>query len=239
MLLKIPVRSITSSQTTIHPKLPALLSKHLNTPFQKPLHTPSLNAYTKIANILKKCSPNIILDSGCGVGLSTLLLALQYPDSLIIGVDKSSHRLSKNGFYRKKIFNDTGAAPANVHLLQADLVTFWQLLHKNKIKLRKHYLLYPSLWPKQTQLKRRWHGHPVFPLLPGLSSTLELRSNWKIYLEEFNYCWQQAAGQKGALKSYKPRTYFTPFEAKYWQAGQTLWQLKFQDSKKRVNYECG
>lgn len=43
----------------------------------------------------------LILDSGCGTGRSTLLLARQHPHALVVGVDKSGTRLSK--------FQDTGA----------------------------------------------------------------------------------------------------------------------------------
>ena len=39
----------------------------------------------------------IILDSGCGTGGATRLLARQNTDALVIGVDKSSRRLSRGG----------------------------------------------------------------------------------------------------------------------------------------------
>lgn len=38
----------------------------------------------------------VILDSGCGVGLSTMRLALQNPSIPVIGIDRSLVRLSKN-----------------------------------------------------------------------------------------------------------------------------------------------
>ncbi|KAJ1410501.1 hypothetical protein B484DRAFT_402921 [Ochromonadaceae sp. CCMP2298] len=41
----------------------------------------------------------VILDSGCGVGHSTIAIAHQHPDIPVIGIDKSLHRLSKSKLY--------------------------------------------------------------------------------------------------------------------------------------------
>ena len=37
----------------------------------------------------------VILDSGCGVGMSTYMLGRQFPDMPIIGIDRSEKRLSR------------------------------------------------------------------------------------------------------------------------------------------------
>jgi len=44
---------------------------------------------------------NIILDSGCGTGRSSLLLGQQYADCVVIGVDRSLVRLSSRKEYRQ------------------------------------------------------------------------------------------------------------------------------------------
>ena len=71
-------------------------------------------------------------------------------------------------------------------MLQANLIDFWRLSVQTEWRLQKHYLLYPNPWPKKKHLQRRWHGHPVFPSILELGGELELRTNWKIYADEFN-----------------------------------------------------
>lgn len=44
-------------------------------------------------------SPKVILDSGCGRGLSTIVLGKMYPDLPVIGIDRSHDRLSTNQLY--------------------------------------------------------------------------------------------------------------------------------------------
>ena len=74
----------------------------------------------------------------------------------------------------------------NVKLVRADLVDFWALVYRDKYwQIHSNYLLYPNPYPKSQHLKRRWHGHPVFPILLGLGGNLIVRSNWNIYCEEF------------------------------------------------------
>ena len=116
----------------------------------------------------------MVLDSGCGTGESTVLLARRYPDCLVVGVDKSAARLDK-----------APQLPANARLLRADLADIWRLMDDAGWKLAQHYLLYPNPWPKPAQLKRRWHGHPVFPDLLVLGGRLVLRSNFEVYVDEF------------------------------------------------------
>lgn len=75
--------------------------------------------------------------------------------------------------------------PNNLLLLRADLVDLWILaLRDNAWKVEEHSILYPNPYPKRSQLRSRWHGHPVFPVLLGLGGKITLRSNWKPYLDE-------------------------------------------------------
>ena len=105
----------------------------------------------------------IILDSGCGLGMSTCILSQTFPDLPVIGIDRSEIRLSKG--------NALGRASkrANTLLVRADLVDFWFLAtFQSSWIVQEHYILYPNPYPKSQHLKRRWHGHPVFPMLLAL-----------------------------------------------------------------------
>lgn len=75
--------------------------------------------------------------------------------------------------------------PDNLLLLRADLVDLWILASRDDAwKVEEHSILYPNPYPKRSQLRSRWHGHPVFPVLLGLGGRITLRSNWKAYLDE-------------------------------------------------------
>jgi hypothetical protein len=45
---------------------------------------------------------SIVLDSGCGTGRSTMLLGQKYPNSIVVGVDRSLLRLTKNRDVKKE-----------------------------------------------------------------------------------------------------------------------------------------
>ena len=141
--------------------------------------------------------------------------------SLVIGVDRSSHRLARA----------RSPLPDNALLLRARLEDFWRLLAGKGIGLSKHYLLYPNPWPKPGHLGRRWHGHPVFPLLIGLSRRLELRSNWRLYLEEFRAAAAICGTTAPPVVSFSGRQVLTPFERKYAASGHALFRLILNPEK--------
>ena len=91
-------------------------------------------------------------------------------------------------------------------------------------QIDKHYLLYPNPWPKSAHLGRRWHGAPVFPAILKIAEKLEMRSNWRLYLEEFRMA-LALAGVDSEIEAFQPDTYLTPFERKYHQSQQKLWRL--------------
>mmetsp|Transcript_1162 Transcript_1162/g.1898 ORF Transcript_1162/g.1898 Transcript_1162/m.1898 type:complete len:421 (-) Transcript_1162:250-1512(-) len=93
----------------------------------------------------------IILDSGCGTGKSTLLLSQQYPNDLVIGIDRSVTRLTKNKYYNKKQqqeevmmeeqndnemnnMNFTQFIPPNILLVRAELASFWQCVYNDNLQ---------------------------------------------------------------------------------------------------------
>lgn len=146
--------------------------------------------------------------------MSTALLAQHNPDACVIGLDKSSHRLSKHM-----------TEGSNYLLVRAECESFWQCLVKDNITIEQHWLLYPNPWPKAGQLKRRIHGHPSFPLLKALGGQLELRTNWRIYAEEFYQACNQL-GINGQLEPFVPETSMTLFETKYHDRGHQLWRFR-------------
>ena len=89
-------RAVHSNQQHTHPKLPDLVRRHLAHPHQKPVATHSLAAFEQVVHSLKQNKRPIILDSFCGTGQSTATLALRYPGHLVVGVDKSAHRLGRH-----------------------------------------------------------------------------------------------------------------------------------------------
>ncbi|MCL7928533.1 tRNA (guanine(46)-N(7))-methyltransferase TrmB [Halomonas llamarensis] len=209
-------RAVESNQPGAHPDVSRRVSRALAHPWQKPIAAHTQKAFeTANAWLGERCAP-LILDAGCGVGLSTRRLAATFPDHAVIGVDRSADRLGR----------DHGAPPENALLVRADLVDFWRLAQRAGWTPLRHYLLYPNPYPKAAHLNRRWHGHPVFPTLLALGGRLELRSNWKIYVEEFAQAVVQATGKSPDITAHYPSgDYLTPFEAKYDHSGQALWRL--------------
>lgn len=210
-------RVIVSNQTGPHEDLARRVARALTHPLRKPVAEHTRVAFAAAQAWLADQHKPLILDSGCGVGLSTRELARRFPDHALIGVDRSESRLSR----------EHGELPANARLVRADLVDFWRLALDAGWRPARHYLLYPNPYPKSAHLKLRWQGHPVLPALLGLGGRLELRSNWRLYVEEFSLALNQATGITAEVAPYRPdgEAYLTPFERKYHLSGQALWRL--------------
>lgn len=211
-------RAITSAQTSIHEQLPARVAKHAASAFRKPFMQYNCEAFDASMEAWRAAGElPLILDAGCGVGLSTRHLATHFPDHFVIGVDQSAHRLSRNTVW-------TGSMPTNFTLVRADLVDYWRLMHAAGVRPARHYILYPNPWPKIGQLRRRWHGHPVFPTIAALGGQLECRSNWRVYVEECAAALTQLSGHEVRAENYVPTAYITPFEEKYAASGHQLYR---------------
>jgi tRNA G46 methylase TrmB len=218
---------IVTNQTGIHEKLGDIVEKHFYHPFQKPYQKHTEKAFDDINTIVQTFLINdpqgeVILDSCCGVGQSTRLLAQQNPKALVVGVDKSASRIERNveGF---DVSPDDHTN--NYHLVRADLNDFYRLVKAANWPVTKHYILYPNPWPKSKHLQRRWHGSAVFPTLIAIGEQLVLRSNWLLYLEEFQFA-ADIAGLQGEISQVGNNQPLTPFEAKYQASGQLCWQLQ-------------
>ena len=205
-----------SAQTGIHDRLGELLDRHLREPFRKPVldYNRAAFAQSMAAWAAWGRERPLILDTGCGTGASSIGLALRHPDSFVIGVDQSSDRLA----------TVKGELPANLYLVRADLVDYWRLLAEHRVRLSRHFLLYPNPWPKIGHLSRRWHGHAVFPVLPVLGGIIECRSNWQIYVEEFAFALGRVLGREVPWVSFVADEPVSPFERKYRDSGQALYR---------------
>jgi tRNA (guanine-N7-)-methyltransferase len=209
-------RTIRSNQSGPHDDLSRRVARALAHPWRKPVAEHTRSAFTQADAWLKSRAAPLILDAGCGVGLSTRHLATRFPEYAVIGVDRSADRLSR----------DHGSLPDNALLLRADLVDFWRLALAAGWQPVRHYLLYPNPYPKSVHLKLRWQGHPVFPVIVALGGRLELRSNWRVYVEEFALALEYVTGVISPVEAFEPELpYLTPFERKYHASGQSLWRL--------------
>jgi tRNA G46 methylase TrmB len=206
---------IQTQQASPHSDLERIVRHHLAHPWQKPCPSHTRQAFEQLQSRYRNDPRPLILDSYCGTGMSTAVLAAQHPEALVVGIDQSASRLAKHQVLGHH----------NYLLLQAEAESFWRCLVEAEIPLAAHWMLYPNPWPKASQLRRRVHGHGAFPLLAKLGGQLEMRSNWQVYATEF----AQAAdliGLSGTLDTFTRDPPHTLFERKYHERGQTLWRFQ-------------
>lgn len=178
---------------------------------------------------------DVILDSGCGTGESTIHIARRFPNNPVIGIDKSFARLNKAGNPVQTAGEDV---PQNAFWIRAELLDFWRLaldrVKSGEWTIPYHAVYYPNPWPKQSEATRRFHMHPIFPTLLALGGVTELRTNWEIYAREFaeaakivlSECAEaEMTNKQITCESFEPSAPETAFERKYKEAGQKLWQV--------------
>ena len=205
---------VVSSQRGVHVRLTELVQKHARSLYRKPIAQVSFAEFKKVEALRKNFGGPFILDSGCGTGESSRILAEKFPQAWVLAVDKSDFRLSKAS---------TGANPCNLLFLRMDLVDFWLLSFQAQLRFAKQYFFYPNPWPKPEHLMRRWHAHPVFPLVLGGGGVLELRTNWQIYAKEWALAWQVLTGQAPEVTPHVPSEVLSAHERKYKVSGHGLW----------------
>ena len=221
-------RRITDAQEGIHKNLARIVKKHFNNPHKKPIAKHTQEAFdtirTKVETHLKQGQP-LIFDSCCGTAMSTQIIALENPNALVLGIDRSAVRLAKETNLK---------CPENVILVQAECADFWKLAVDAGWQLQKHTILYPNPYPKSKHLKRRWHGHPAFPNLLALGGELELRSNWKVYMDEFCEAVNVLNDKNTCCRGVEELAVTNPltlFEKKYQENGQSLYSCKISLKK--------
>jgi tRNA G46 methylase TrmB len=206
---------VTSPQAGPHARLDEVVRRHLVHPFCKPIAAHTRQAFERLRATVENAGRPLIFDSGCGVGESTARLAALYPHALVVGVDQSAARLSTHEHgYR---------TAADYLLVRAELGDFWRLAVEAGWRLERHYLLYPNPWPKPAHLKRRFHAAPSWPMLLQLGGLLEMRTNWRLYADEFARA-LALSGYPAQAECFTPAGALTPFERKYHAAGQSLWR---------------
>jgi tRNA G46 methylase TrmB len=210
-------RTVESRQSGPHEDLLEVVARHANSRFARPIADYNREAFNAAAGRVEHDARPLILDSGCGTGDSSRILARRHPDHLVIGIDRSAERLSRR----------RSETPSNCLLVRADLIDFWRLALDAGWRPERHYLLYPNPEPKPRHLKRRFHAHPVFPSLVALGGRLEARSNWRVYLEELALALEYH-GRPARLTPLASEP-LSLFERKYAASGQPLWRLTSSD----------
>lgn len=212
-------KPVSSNQAGPHEGLATVVERHLQSRFLRPVAEHSRDAFATLARELEHRPRPLILDSFCGTGMSTALLAQRYPGHLVVGVDQSAHRLARHG-----------ERQGDYLLLRANCEDIWQLLLESGLRLEYHYLLYPNPWPKRKHLQRRVHGHASFAWLLQLGGAVEVRSNWQIYVEEFGVA-MHLAGRRGLVARAGGDPPLTLFEEKYRRSGHALWRYHSAGAK--------
>jgi tRNA (guanine-N7-)-methyltransferase len=235
-----PSLSVYSSQTAPHPHLQEIVRKHCRTTFQRPYLEHSRQAFREAEQFVAASgATTIILDSCCGTGESTRTIARSNPEACVIGIDKSAHRLRKHQHILERANGGTNTI-TNYKIVRADVIDIWRLIAEAVWSIDKHYILYPNPYPKPDHFLRRWHGHPVFPIIVTLSNNIELRTNWCIYAEEmlaaytsvcteYRYTATTAFTTSDAKEHCNTMPFntepLTAFERKYTASGHTLYQV--------------
>ena len=211
-------KKIVSSQTQPHRNLSRQLSRYEQSNYLNSIPNYARAEFSRVEAFVRQDNAAIILDSGCGVGESAFKLARLFPYNTVIAVDKSADRLRRA--------TAQIAAPENLIFVRCDLIHFWRLLHQAQWQVSQHYLFYPNPWPKVGQLKRRWHAHPIFPTIIKLGGVLTMRTNWKVYADEFALALQLYLRVPVPVQRLVIEEPLTAFERKYVQSGHTLYEVK-------------
>ena len=219
-------KKVESNQTGIHKDLEGLVLRYLNSEFHRPIADHTRKAFEEASAFIAKFDAPVVLDSGCGTGLSTLHLAKRFPENPVIGVDKSEVRLSKADSRAE----NGEPLPKNVFFVRAELLDFWKLVSDAKWNIRFHALYYPNPWPKQSEVRYRFHGSPIFPTLVSLSPELEMRTNWKIYADEFRFALEIAQkhlhlNMEITEEKFVPSDPISAFEKKFQESGHGLYKV--------------
>lgn len=193
-----------TAQTSPHHALVQIVKRYAVAHYRRPIAHHQSASFDQIMAFVAKRNRPIIIDSGCGTGLSTKNLALAFPDHDVIGIDKSLARLSRA----------EASDLSNFLLVRGDLIDLWRLLASAKLPISRHYLLYPNPWPKVSHLKRRFYAHPIFTSMLLLAPYLEVRTNWRIYADELVIA-LATMGQQPEISEKTDQNYLSLFEKKY------------------------
>lgn len=211
---------ITTNQSGVHEDLKAILSRYSLTNYKRPLADFSILLWKEIMQWVQ--GSEVVFDLGCGVGASSIYLSSQHPEAKIVAIDKSISRLERKNKFKENL-------PENIRYFRGELLDIIPLIYKASIEktldIKSIYILYPNPYPKNIHIKKRFHGNPVSIFLFNTKVPIILRSNWKLYLEEFSYV-GQLFGRESEIKLIENPEMITPFERKYHNSSQKLYELK-------------
>ncbi len=219
-------KEVESNQKGVHKDLEKLVLRYLDSEYKRPIAGHTKIAFDEAGRFASRFHAPIVLDSGCGTGISTIALSKRFPENPVIGIDKSEIRLEK----AEARFENQPDIPPNVYFVRAELLDFWRLAVMENWDIRFHALFYPNPWPKQSEIRYRFHAGPIFPTLVKLSPELELRTNWKIYADEFRFALELANRCLHRYTQINEESFFpdipvSAFEKKFKESGHTLWRV--------------
>lgn len=183
--IKTSSQPVSSGQAFASRKIRQILSRY-SREYDRPVPTHTAISFQEaLAAFQLSGKGSCILDAGCGTGVSTELLARKYPESFIIGVDKSAKRLERGAHARETAHTNSLEHTRHFIHVRAELMGFLQLAYELKLLFKTIFFFYPNPWPKKAHLKRRVHLWPVAPLLPHITEAIECRTNWRTFAIEF------------------------------------------------------
>ncbi len=164
----------------------------------------------------------IVLDIGCGTGHSSLFLATKYPESVIIGIERTKDKFSK---FIKNIKNSEAN---NIIAINEDAIPFiTQFINDRAID--EVFILYPNPYPKAKQSNKRFHNMPFMSeLIKKMKPQAKLTqaTNILTYHEEalglFTQTWKLKLTRNSLVSLNANRTLF---EKKYLQRGESCYEL--------------
>ncbi len=214
--IKTSSQPVSSQQAFASRKVRQVLSRY-SSEYQRPIPSHTAIAFQAAhAAFQRSGKDSCILDAGCGTGVSTELLAVRYPDSFIIGVDKSAKRLERGANARQILpTKSMDHTPHFIHV-RGELMGFLQLAYEHGLLFKMIFFLYPNPWPKKNHLKRRVHLWPVAPLLPRITEAIECRTNWGTFAIEFARAMQVLGFETlHVQRNFSTESPITLFEKKY------------------------
>ncbi|MDZ7825108.1 MAG: class I SAM-dependent methyltransferase [Gammaproteobacteria bacterium] len=87
-------RSVTSPQQGPHVRLEETVRRHMRAPWRRPVAAHTREAFAALDEQIDRSRP-LVLDTGCGTGASSRILARRHPGAQVIGIDKSADRLAR------------------------------------------------------------------------------------------------------------------------------------------------
>ena len=174
--------------------------------------------------------PRLMVEIGAGTGLHPINFARENPDTLVIGVEKTTTRFSKFHRQAKK------EALKNLVPVHAHAVS-WISQNIKEGSIDEIFLLYPNPNPKKKDLNKRWHAMPFFGHLIQLlkpSGKITIRTNEEFYALEAKQFIQDVWKKPFLFREVLPKEIQeakTLFEKKYLERGQTCYEIKLHNNE--------